>query len=339
MPSYISRFCLPLFALAAVASSAHASSISAIYAFGDSLSDAGNANIATGGAVAASPYVNGEFSNGPIWVQDLAKSLGLPPVTASLGGGATGTDYAVGGAISGNLPFLAAGPSDLPAQLAAFHAANPVANPNGLYTIWIGSNDLADILATSTSAAQTATDVAAVVANIDKAINTLAGEGAKDFLVVTVPDLGKTPGAIAANSVTPGAAAAASALSFGFDELLVNGGGPIPSLGTVASADSLSLKVLDTYSLIDTIVADPSAFGFTDVTDPCLTGEVAYAGGTPCSNPNQYLFWDLLHPTAAGQAIVAADAFQTLAPEPATLTLLGLGALSLLAARRRSQAA
>jgi phospholipase/lecithinase/hemolysin len=313
-----------LFALAAVASSAHANSISAIYAFGDSLSDAGNAYIATGGAEPAAPYKNGEFSNGPVWVQDLAASLGLPPVTASLG---LGTDYAVGGAISGNLPFVSAGLGDLPSQLAAFQTAHPVANSNGLYTLWIGSNDLNAILASSPSVKQAAADVTAVITNIDNAIKDLAGLGAKDFLVLTVPDLGKTPAAIATG---PLGVAAASALSAEFDLGLES------SLSTLAGADPLlSLKVLDTYSLIDTIVKEPAAFGFTDVTDPCLTGEKNYAGGTPCSNPNQYLFWDQLHPTAAGQAIVAADAVQTLAPEPATSTMLGLGVLSFLVARRR----
>jgi phospholipase/lecithinase/hemolysin len=324
MPSFISRFCLPLCAMAGLVSSVHASSISTIYAFGDSLSDAGNAFIATGGAQPAPPYKNGEFSNGPVWVQDLAGSLGLPPVTASLAGG---TDYAVGGAISGNLPFASAGLGDLPSQLAAFQTAHPVANPTGLYTLWIGSNDLNAILASSPSVAQAAIDVKAVITNIDSAVEDLAGLGAKDFLVLTVPDLGKTPAAIASG---PLGVAAASGLSAEFDLGLES------SLSALAGADPLlSLKVLDTYSLIDTIVAEPVAFGFTDVTDPCLTGEVNYAGGTPCANPNQYLFWDQLHPTAAGQAIVAADAFQTLAPEPATLTMLGVGVLSLCAARRR----
>jgi phospholipase/lecithinase/hemolysin len=326
MPSYPSRFSFAVFALAVLASSARAGSISTIYAFGDSLSDAGNAFIATTGAEPAAPYKNGEFSNGPVWVQDLANSLGLPPVTASLAGG---TDYAVGGAISGDLPFASAGLGDLPSQLAAFHTGHATADPNALYTIWIGSNDLDEALATVPNASQAAADVAAVAANIDKAINTLAGEGAKNFLVLTVPDLGKTPGAVAA-----GAAGAASLLSLDFDNLLVNGGGPIPSLGTLAAADSLNLKVLDTYSLIDTIVADPAPFGFSDVKDPCLTGEVNYAGGTPCANPNQYLFWDELHPTAAGHSIVAADAFQTLTPEPAALTMLVLGVLFVFVARR-----
>jgi phospholipase/lecithinase/hemolysin len=60
---------------------------SAIYSFGDSLSDVGNVFIATGGTEPASPYVNGQFSNGPVWVQDLAAMLGLSPLNPSMAPG------------------------------------------------------------------------------------------------------------------------------------------------------------------------------------------------------------------------------------------------------------
>ena len=315
---------------AAAVTSARAGSFNAIYAFGDSLSDAGNAFIASGGTIPGSPYSNGRFTNGPVWVQDLATSLNLPALTPSLAGG---TDFAVGGAESGNASL-----GDLTSQLTAFKLTNPVANPNGLYTIWIGSNDLDDILSSNPSSATAATLSLAVVANIDAAINTLAGDGAKNFLILTVPDLGKTPAAMAAG---PAASAGASALSAFFDTTLVNGLGAagIPSLNGIAAADGLNLNVLDTYSLIDGIAANPSLFGFTNVTQPCLTGEVDYSGGTPCANPNQYLFWDQLHPTAAAQELVAAGALQVV-PEPATLTmLLGTASMLGLAALRRRRIA
>ncbi|HEV8059487.1 MAG TPA: hypothetical protein VGP68_06425, partial [Gemmataceae bacterium] len=45
--------------------SARASTIDAIYAFGDSLSDVGNVYAASGGVIPGAPYVNGQFSNGP----------------------------------------------------------------------------------------------------------------------------------------------------------------------------------------------------------------------------------------------------------------------------------
>ena len=67
--------------------------------FGDSLSDVGNVYLATNGIEPASPYVDGQFSNGPVWVQDLAARLGLPALTPSLAGG---SDYAFGGATTGS---------------------------------------------------------------------------------------------------------------------------------------------------------------------------------------------------------------------------------------------
>ncbi len=50
----------------------------------------------------AAPYVNGQFSNGNVWVQDLAGDLGLGPMTPGLLGS---TDYAVGGAETSVTPF------------------------------------------------------------------------------------------------------------------------------------------------------------------------------------------------------------------------------------------
>ena len=43
-------------------------------------------------------------------------------------------------------------------------------------------------------------------------------------------------------------------------------------------------------------------------------GEVNYSGGTPCGTPNQYLFWDQLHPTAAADVFVADAALSLVVP-------------------------
>ncbi len=75
---------------------APAPAYSTIYAFGDSLSDAGNDYIASDGVVPTGfVYSDGRFSNGAVWVQDLAHKLGLGAVTPSLDGG---HDFAYGGA-------------------------------------------------------------------------------------------------------------------------------------------------------------------------------------------------------------------------------------------------
>jgi outer membrane lipase/esterase len=84
-----------------------------------------------------------------------------------------------------------------------------------------------------------------------------------------VPDLGDTPAALAAGPV-----ASASLVSADFDGTLVNGAGPIPSLSALAAGDSINISVLDAYSLLDSIVANPAAYGLSNVTQPCLTGEI-----------------------------------------------------------------
>jgi len=85
-----------------------ASAYTALFAFGDSLSDAGNAYILTGGVTPASPpYVGGHFSNGPTWVEDLSQELGLGTLKPSLSP-AGGTDFAVGGATTAALPSRSA---------------------------------------------------------------------------------------------------------------------------------------------------------------------------------------------------------------------------------------
>jgi phospholipase/lecithinase/hemolysin len=333
----VSRACI-LLALAASGflTNAQAGTIDAIDAFGDSLSDVGNIFALTGGAEPAAPYVNGQFSNGNVWVQDLAHDLGLAPLTPSLGGG---TNYAYGDAQSGTTLYNTAGAGDIidldgpSGQIAQFTAANPKgADPNALYTIWIGANDL-NAIPPGASSSAIGTDIGAIVQNIDTAINTLASLGAKNFLVVTVPDLGATPDALIA-----GVSGAASALSAGFDNTLVNGSSPLPSLAAIAAGDGINIAVLNTYLLLDSIVADPALYGLTDVTDPCLTGEVNFAGGTPCATPNQYLFWDGDHPTAAGQALVADAALALVTPEPASVALIAgglIGIFGLFLLRRR----
>ena len=101
------------------------------------------------------------------------------------------------------------------------------------------------------------------VANVDTFVSGLAADGAKNLLVLNVPDLGKIP---EATSQGPLASFSASALSAVFDVELAR------SLERLAGADQLKLDLLNTYSLTDQEVAHPSWFGLTNVTDPVWTG-------------------------------------------------------------------
>jgi len=342
--SHKSRRLLPRLALASFANALVATVLSApnnpalaaspydaIYAFGDSLTDVGNYYIASGDTSPAAPYSNGQFSNGNVWLQSFATDLGFSALTPSLAGG---TDYAYGGAESGTTLFHTAGTTDLTGtggQIAQFQAAHPTADPNALYAIWIGSNDLLQAPSTATTA-QDAELIGQVVDNIEGSINTLSAEGARNFLVLTVPDLGKTPAALAAGAT---ASADFSRFSASLNSVLVNGSttSGIPSLAALASRDGAHVSVFDAYANLDQTIANAAALGFTDVTDACFNG------ATECANPNQYLFWDSIHPTAAAHALLGNQvaAAMGIAPVPipaaAWLLLSGLGGLALLARR------
>lgn len=86
----------------------------------------------------------------------------------------------------------------------------------------------------------------------------------------------------------------------------------------LAAAQGLHIHRLDAHALFDAMVADPAAFGLTNVTDGCTSLFVAQ---TPCTSADRYLFWDEVHPTTAVHALLAAEALQAV-PEPAALLLM-----------------
>src|SRR5262249_35638919 len=88
------------------------------------------------------------------------------------------------------------------------------------------------------------------------------------------------------------------------------------------------VKLFDLFGLVDDVVANPGAFGFTNATDAC-------ARFTTC-DPSTFVFWDGIHPTSGG-ALVISNAMLSVVPEPPTLILLcpGLGIATATTRRKR----
>jgi phospholipase/lecithinase/hemolysin len=303
----------------------------AIFEFGDSLSDVGNVFLSSGGAVPAPPYFGGRFSNGNNWVDYLSKQLGFSAaVTPFLAGG---NDFAFGGATAAAVP--GASVPNFTAQVGLFlQSVNGAAPSGALYTMWIGSNDVFAAVNNGLTGLPAKVAMQSAAAIEASAVATLASQGAKDFLIPLVADLGKTP-----NAINGGAsyAAAATALSLIYNDALQ------ADLASLAANKNLDLKFLDTFTLLDAAAADPAQFGLTNVTDSCYIGALT-GGGSVCATPNQYLFWDGMHPTAAGYQFVADAALNELAggvPEPSTwaLMILGFAGVGFMAYRRKSKSA
>lgn len=360
---------------------------STIYAFGDSLSDAGNAYLLSVSPEAAilgfsptpvsPPYAQisysglaaDVFSNGPVWTQNLSEALGLRTLAPSgigatadtlrsaltaltgspseasaavalleaeagvsgpnpyvpvVAGASGGTDYAIGGAVTGvttentdpSVPLY-----DLNAQLTTFRHDVPAPAANALATVSIGGNDVLNLVQDANFAAlygtgttlanvgttQAGMDIAQSVSVEDGFLGSLADLGVDNIVVMNVPDTGKTP-EITARGVS--IAADATVLSEYYDNLLAT------DVATLNSS-TVHISIADSFGLIDSAVAHPAAYGLQNVTSPVYSG--SFSSFTPgdlvSSDPatqDTYLFFDKEHPTETGEAALAEIALHAL---------------------------
>jgi phospholipase/lecithinase/hemolysin len=325
-------------ALPITAARAGVASLSNLFVFGDSLSDSGNAGLLTGGNFTPAPYVGNRASNGPVAVEYLWQIFnpGNNSFKPSLSVGGAGTNYSILGATTGKKNNLEVGNVPGPplntlftnrgnaSQLNQFTAVNPSFNPEtSLFLLWLFPNDVFYCLntlngsncnsaGTSADMDPTTTNLLAVpglaVSNLIASINTLADAGARNFLVVNSPDLGSTPAFRGTSNQ-----ALMTLLSDGFNTALDS------ELTTLATAKpQLDIELFELDAALNSLIANPSGSGLTNVTDACFTGSAV------CTDPSTYLFWDNLHPTTRTHEILAQQLYGVARdPVPAPMPFLG----------------
>lgn len=266
------QLCLLVVSVLFSALPATASHFTSLIVFGDSLSDTGAVFAVTQGAVPASPpYYAGRFSNGPVWPEYLGAALSLPVHNFAYGGAETDHANLFDGLFGVDFPGLGD-------EIALF-TSQFAADPDAIYVVWAGANDFRAAL----SKGQTP-NIAAMIGNIMNAVGVLFQAGAKHVVVVNLPDLGLTPEGRAS-----GIGPVITQLSETFNAHLED----------AVAANAPQVIRLDVFRLMHQTVNDPSEYGFTNVTSPCLT-----AAGV-CAAPDEYLFWDHVHPTTKGHALLA----------------------------------
>jgi phospholipase/lecithinase/hemolysin len=318
---------LPFFAAAAAPLG-----VTNLVVFGDSLSDNGNAYIATSGAQPGANYATGMFTdgtnttpstNGPLglWSDQLSHKLGLADPAPFLSGAPGATDFAVGSAQTGYNGLYFVGD-----QVNAYLATAPrnTASSKSLYTFWAGANDVAAF-----TNAKTAAD------NIALNILTLAAAGGKNFLWLDLPPLGQTPDALALDKTNPTTTPYLNGQSAAFNAEWQT---------DIYHLESLGINVIgvDVNSIFSKIAANYAAGCIPGAANPyCFANITSPAQGVAGADPNKYLFWDGTHPTTEADSLVAglAQADLQAVPEPvsATLSLAGLALVagSAVRARRR----
>jgi outer membrane lipase/esterase len=271
-----------------------------VVVFGDSLSDVGNIFLFTHGAEPAAPYDDGRFSNGQLWVEHVAGIYGVTLSPSGAGPTDFGNDWAYGGAETTIDVPVEAGvsiPSLKTQSIAYLASAGGTADPKTLYVIWGGGNDVFHSIAGDNGTAAPAALPAKFATRTVGVISRLKNAGARHFLVLGVPDVGLTPDAIGA-----GAGAAATQLSGALNAALA------ASLADATLNAGVAIYFINVTKVMDGIVNGPTHFGFTDVTDPCYPG----TGTAFCPDPDHSFFWDAIHPTAFGHAMIAVEAAQAL---------------------------
>jgi outer membrane lipase/esterase len=297
-------------ALAFTAQAAQAQQFTSVVSFGDSLSDAGNTSTADGNAatLAGNSFTT---NNDPVFAQIVASAFGSTQTHSLVGG----SNYAFGGSCA-----QAAGACVAPAlprlnvQIGQYLTPRGgVADPNALFTVWSGANDIfasigGGVWGTSPAIIAGSTGVARAVVNN---VNTLTAANARTIVVFNLPDLGRTPqfGASATTSAPFNLAAVTynSALNDGL-------------------AGRTNVVAINTFGIVNELIANPGLYGFTNVTGiacgPGAPGVVSAAacGAVGSGNPFTYaagtnetfLFADGVHPTGAAHRMLANVVVATL---------------------------
>ena len=263
-----------------------ANTINRIVAFGDSLSDTGNT---FNGSQWLFPNSNswflGHFSNGLVWTEYLADAKNLPLY-----------NWAVGGAAGVNEYGILTGIYD---QISSFNTYMKSAKnyhiENTLFTLEFGLNDFMNY----------DRNVTEVKSDYSTALIRLTDAGAKNILLMTLPDASKAP---QFKYATADKVALVSQQIKQFNLF-------IKEQATYYKQKGINITFVDAYQIFENVTSEPQKYGFVNAKDACMDINrssskdylISHSLTNDCAQhgSDKYVFWGVTHPTTAMHKYIA----------------------------------
>ena len=261
------------------------SGINKIVAFGDSLSDNQNIyNASNWNLPNSSSWFLGRFSNGNNWVEYFANNLQLPLYNWAIGGAGVDTQQLV-------IPGVI---QQVQSYVSYMQKAQNYQPQNTLFTLLIGGNDLVNYNST----------VDQVISGETQALQSLIQSGARNILLLKLPDVSKAP---VFGIKTTGPTVAAQVID------LNNRLTALVATLQAQYGSSLHIQLFDTYALFNDLLSNPAKYQVSNTTQSCLNintdSSTNYlskqSARSQCSNPDSFVFWDTLHPTTHTHKLLA----------------------------------
>lgn len=279
------------------------------YFFGDSLTDTGNyKEIKPSPCVRVdAPVTNTTGGNQPgtIWASVTQQGFNATPSNKG------GNDWATAGSET----------DDVVQQVNNYLRQQPQADPNALYIFWAGSNDVIEKIYEHLQSRDHTIQTG--MSNLESSINKLYQAGARNFLVIALPDISITPLVSAhlkikdyksyiglfhifSSSIKKSCLDWNSAL---LDTSSKDGTtlSKAPLAYLALNDPGIRIYTWNPAPLLDKVVMDPAQFGFPNTVNGAPNNQTAWCTKAVRngSDPDNYIFFNYMHPSARAHLLLA----------------------------------